>query len=216
VVLVILLIGTYQNYKKRKDKSIFLFTSLLYIFSLLTINIGHAFKHYFILFNPSFIWGCILIFNEQNKKVWKPIFIISILIFISVFISKAISIEKNRESKKQQIEEYRTDAQRVLTLIPNLDKNRIYYYEVQPSFYPIMQISTNYKYFILQNWHGIHDKKIPTEINDMMVSVNYPLWILIEKDQISSDIYKTSFGKILYCRYNLYTENRTFLLYKIK
>lgn len=216
VILLLLSIGSYLCYKKDKDWQIFLFSFMLFVFSYITINVAKLYWHYFTLYLPALAFGLILIFKYwNNAKVFKYIYWITILTFVVYLLVKSISLFRGRDEKISQTELYRSEAIELMNLIPATDLSRTYYYLVETCFYVRMEINSNYKYYIFQEWHGQSDPHIFDEIAEMLVSENRPLWIIMQKSELKAYGLNPQIQTILDRDYHLKAQNGTFILYQL-
>lgn len=218
IVFVLLFVGTTFNFLKKKDPKIIIFSSLLFFFSYVTINIGYAYAHYFILMSPAFVFACLLVLDSiKGKKLSNFCFVIVIFLFASVTARSGYYVIKEGTFFKTDAERLKREIDEVISMIPAKDRERTYYYGVDANFYLWAEVNTNYKYFVLQEWHGRHDQDIFDEINEMMTSENYPLWIMSEffmnKDHLGWSLNK-KFAKFVDENYTLYTNTNGYLLFK--
>ncbi|WP_165023670.1 hypothetical protein [Dysgonomonas sp. ZJ279] len=219
VVLIVLVIGSILHYRKEKDYKIFIFTTLLFFFSFITINIGYAFTHYFILICPAFVFGCLLILNSiDNDKLIKGGLLLAAIAFLGLLSRSAYYIIKEGESFKLEAANYKKHVYALIDQIPEEDRDKIYYYMVDVNFYVLADISANHKYFALQEWHGLHDESVFHEINEMMRSTPPP-YVMLPKDRKSlfegKEYANPEFTQILRNNYNLFVENDDFIILKL-
>ncbi len=220
LLIAIAITGTLLQYKKNRDKSIFLFTFSILIFNILTSNIGYVFKHYLILLMPSYILSMMLVLGcISDDKVKKIVFYISVVSAVAVFTVKGNKEIKSIPENRRKFTSYSDSAKKILNNIQPNQMNQVYYYKVDPSFYSILRVSPNYKYFILQEWQGSHDANIYVEINETMCKTP-PLWVMIEKkdnaDWNINELDNKGFCHIIESLYKPFSENDNFILYKYK
>jgi hypothetical protein len=218
LAIILVVIGTILNYRKNKDKNIFLLCFSILVFNILTSNMGYVFKHYLILLMPSFTLGLMLVLDcISNTKTKSYIFYISIVFAIAIFTLKGVNVIKKAPENRQKYTTYQNSAKEILENISPKDMEKVYYYLVESHFYPIVGLNPNYKYFILQEWHGSHDTNIYREINSMMHDTP-PMWIVMEKnikhDWDNNQANNKEFRKILNNEFILFSENDHFILYK--
>ncbi len=108
----------------------------------------------------------------------------------------------------------------LLDQVPNEDKDRVYLYEVVSSVYPLLNMDTNYKYFVFQEWHSEIDPNILQDIlNTMVDDKNKPLWIVLQRfgelDENLSRYRNTSFVDVVKRDYHLYDHRGAYILYKL-
>ena len=122
----------------------------------------------------------------------------------------------------KEVQDYEMSQNQMSVLlkeIPEQEKNKVYYYEVVTSIYPLMQIDANYKYFVFQEWHGEIDPDIYNNICKMMAQEK-PLWVVTQTRGGGNEDYLSSFQnkdfvKILKKNYYLHMQNGSYLLYKL-
>lgn len=221
MILVLLSVGTYLHYKKNGDKKIIVLAVSTFLFSICTSSVGELYKHYAILMIPVTVLAVmLLVMSVQKEKTINILCKVTVLAFGVLFIIQTVKIFTTRDKVYNELAAYKVEANDILKDIPLEDKGTIYFYSVDSQFYPLMEINSNHKYFFLPEWLGSFDENINQEINSMMTSEDRPLWVLMEKelrDKVKSEG-KTNIGfeKIIETDYQLFYENDTFLLYKVK
>lgn len=215
VVIFLIGLGTYLSYKKERNNQLILFSVCIFLFSLFTINMGRGSKHYFTNYVPTILYSLILIFTNLDKpELIKKISKSVIAIFTIALIIMGVLLFKDRTKRNPAAEEYKQAATEMVNEIPSQDLSKTYYYGVESQFYTIMQMHTNYKYFVFQEWHAKHNPQIMEEIKGMMDSPDGPLWVMMQKSDLEYNGYNEELKTIVDRRYRLYRENNIFLLYK--
>ncbi|WP_221412290.1 hypothetical protein [Dysgonomonas sp. 511] len=219
IVISVLLSGAILYYKKEKDSKLFLFACLLFIFNIAFANMGYAYKHYFILISFSMVAGSILLLASLNIKVNKYVIYALLGIASSYMVIRYVSKTKKYDAIRKEGTSYIDAGNELISKIPDNEKSRVYYYLVRPRFYPMLEISSNYKHFAHQEWMGSHNPDIYDEIN-LMLATDKPLWIMMEKSEFEnwnkSENRNKEFRRILSATYMLAYENDLFLLYRFK
>lgn len=220
LLFIILLGGVILDYKKRKDWRVILLAALLYFFSYLTVNIGYSFGHYYILMFPALIFGSVLILESITNTRYINGLLIVFALALSGFTARAgYYVVSESKYFKNEAKELYSDIHQIIDLIPEEERARTYYYAVNSNFYLWAEINSNYKYFVLQNWHGQHDNTIFDEIDDMMHSENYPLWIMTENElteENRTNYINQKFINQVLDNYELYTHQNGYMLFKRK
>jgi len=220
LVLVVLAIGNYMEYRNSRDKNVIYFSVLVYIFSFITSSVGDMYKHYVMLMLPAWMFGFILIVKNIKKSIDPKVIYFFMLAVIILSVIKVISVQTDNRKNAPKIEKYKEDGENIFDKIPESDQKRVYAYLVGTEFYPMFSFNTNYKYFILQEFQGGRDPQIFKEINETMSSGNRPLWVIMEKKQIDkrekNGVVNSGFDNIMDRDYSLYFENDSFILYKLK
>jgi hypothetical protein len=214
-----LVLGSILYYLKKKDAKIFILTVLLLIFNVLFANMGYLYLHYFVLISFSLVVGCILILYSIKFEI-KPYIVYILIACCAIFITVRYFVRYERyQVKDRESKQYVAEAKEIFNQIPSEERNKAYYYQVRPNFYTGLKISTNYKYFTLQDWMGGHNASIYNEINTMMLTEK-PLWVMMQKSELirwnKEDKQNDEFRRILAIYYDLYAENKIFVLYHRK
>lgn len=215
-----LLAGSILHYIKNKDISIFIFSSVLFILTLITTNVGPAYNHYFILAIPALIFGILLMLSLlKNSYLQLGVLFLASLLTINTLYKGYLHLKIVSPKEVQDYEMSQNQMSVLLNEIPEQEKNKVYYYEVVTSIYPLMQIDANYKYFVFQEWHGEIDPDIYNNICKMMAQEK-PLWVVTQTRGGGNEDYLSSFQnkdfvKILKKNYYLHMQNGSYLLYKL-
>lgn len=220
LLAITLIVGSILYYLQKKDYTVFVFSVILFLLTIVTTNVGPAYNHYFILAAPALIFALILIFNFINYKYIQYIILAFSLVLIINTLYKGCLQIKVVSPKEESAYEYSFKTfDALLQRIPNNEKDKIYLYEVVSSVYPLMNLHTNYKYFIFQEWHGEIDPDIYVQICRTMEDEK-PLWIITQLKGESVDSYLSKyqnkgFVDILTTNYHLDVESGPYLLYKL-
>lgn len=220
IVALVLLVGTALEYIKEKDWKIILLSTLLYFFSYITVNIGYAYAHYYILMCPAFVFGVVLILKSiESGRIINIAFLLLLAAFSALTIRSGYYVISEGEYFKAFATKRHTEIHEVIAEIPKNERSRTYYYGIDSNFYLLAEVNPNYKYFVLQEWHGRHDSEIFDEINQMLISDNYPIWIMGEffrgKENFDWSLNK-EFAQFLKDNYDLHLHKHGFLLFKRK
>lgn len=221
VASIVLVWGTIMEYKKSKDKRIFLFTLSVLVCCALTCNIGYVFKHYLALLMPVFVLGLLLVLKNipPTRRITNYVFLGGLFLFSILIVTKMVRNIKEAPHNYSEYGKYKELGSEILRNIPPNEQKEVYYYLVNSHFYPILEISPNHKYFVLQEWQGSHDATIYKEINEMMKQTP-PRWVLMEKKEKeewdNNEMRNKDFKEIIEKSYSLHAENEYFLLYRKK
>lgn len=217
LVLLFIGVGSYLYYKETKDKQIFLLSALVFFISYFAINTAYLYRHYFMIYFPALLYGLMLVGRSLKKeKMVNWLFVVMALTFVVITITGINSARRKNKRINPVTKEYSLSVDEILAKIPVEEQSKTYYYSILPRFYTLSGVNSNYKYFVLQEWMGQHDPNILKEINEMMVSPERPLWVVVEKAEIENIDNNDDFKAILKKDYSLEAENKHFLLYQAK
>lgn len=221
LMLVILITGNILYYMKEKDYKIGLYSVVLFIISLLSMNVGPAYNHYFILASPAVILGVILVLYYCSNKIIQVLVLVATLLIFSrvLYQGYAHLMSVDGQARIDYTDSY-SNMKYLLDQVPNEEKDRVYLYEVVSSVYPLLNMDTNYKYFVFQEWHSEIDPNILQDIlNTMADDKNKPLWIVLQRfgelDENLSRYRNTSFVDVVKRDYHLYEHRGAYILYKL-
>lgn len=221
IILVVLAVGTYLQYKKEGNKQIIILAVSTFFFSIVTSSVGELYKHYAILMIPVAMLGLMLILaNIEKSKTIDILSKVVIAAFAILLVIQIIKVFTTRDKVFKELEAYEASVNDMLSHVADNERDKIYYHSIDSQVYPILRINSNHKYFFLQDWVGSFDEEVNKEINTLMLSNKRPLWVLSEKkvlEKVNKDgIRNTEFDRILEMDYTLKYENSEFLLYKVK
>lgn len=211
---IVLASGAVLFYHKDKSFKIPIFSLLLLIACTFASNIGGGgMDHYYINLGIVFVFGLITIFYGLPYCLLRTVLAISVsLLLIRVLY---YGIEHRLFTRDTQIAKYSKKEKLYRTfydLIPNEDKGAVYYYDMSPDIYPLLKISSNYKYFVLQEWMGSFDPHILAEINQQ-IKMKPPLWFMLASPYYTDRRYKNKeFVSILEENYVIRYEDNTYTL----
>lgn len=215
-----LIVGSIVYYIQKKENTVFVFSVILFLLTIITTNVGPAYNHYFILAAPALTFALVLILNFFNYKyIQYLILVFASLLAVNTLYKgylhlKAVSV-KEESDYERSYKAFDTLLQR----IPDTERDEVYLYEVVSSVYPLMNLNANYKYFIFQEWHGEIDPDIYVQICRTMENEK-PLWVVTQLVGESLDSYLSKyqnkgFVDILSTNYHLEMESGPYLLYKL-
>lgn len=220
LLFVMLLVGAILDYRKRRDWRVILFAILLFFFSYLTVNIGYSFGHYYILMFPALIFGGVLILESiTSARIINGLLVVFALVLSAFIIRAGYYVISESKYFKSEGKELYNNIHQVIDLIPEEERGRTYYYGINSNFYLWAEINANYKYFVLQDWHGRHDNAIFDEIDEMMNSENYPLWVMTENElteENRTNYINQKFINQILDKYELRTHQNGYRLFKRK
>lgn len=221
-MLILLIGGNIVYYLKEKNFKILAYSSILFVITLLSMNIGPAYNHYFLLACPVIVLGTILILYSSKHHLIQVILLVGTFVLLSIVFCIRYTHLKIADAKARidYAESYK-DFNYLLDQIPEKEKSRAYFYEVVTSIYPLLKIDTNYKYFVFQEWHGKVDPNIFKEIRETMTNVALrPQWVILQRYgdiETNLDRYKNvDFVDIIKQDYQLYDDRGPYILYKLK
>jgi len=217
---IILFLGTLIYCYKNRKWSLILLSSFLLFFGLISTRFGLYVHHYAILNIPLLVLGLSLIMYSYRTFLTKRSAGIATLIISCLLLvgNTALKYDTSRSRKDFDDTAFINESDEVMKQIPYNQRDSLYVYNVHPRFYLYADIGPYYKYFVLQEWHGVHDPQIYDQIKDEMAS-RPPLWIVMESGYTAEDNYMPKneyFFKMLEDDYTLYYENDGFDLYKRK
>lgn len=215
-----LLAGSILYYIKRKDWTVFVFSFILFCLTLITTNVGPAYNHYFILAVPAVVLAFVLTFCFFEYKYFQSaVLILTALLAINTLYKGYLHLKAVSPKEESDYETSYNNFSYLLSKIPDNEKDKVYYYEVVTSVYPLMGIDANYKYFVFQEWHGTIDPDIYNQISLMMKNEK-PLWVITQPRGESADTYLSTYknkglADMIKNNYHLYEEKGPYLLYKL-
>lgn len=220
LITFVLSVGSILYYIKNKKLSIFIFSIVLLILTFITTNVGPAYNHYFILASPALIFGSLLILNFFNNKYTSiAILLLSCVLVINTLYKGYLYFKITTPKEENDYLVSYNQMSNLLEMIPKEDLNKIFYYEVVTSVYPLMHLDANYKYFVFQEWHGEIDPQIYADITKIMEQEK-PLWVITQKregegEDFLSFFQNKDFVKILNNNYHLHSISGPFMLYQL-
>lgn len=218
LIAVCLLAGSIFYYIKKKDILIFIFSFVLFILTIITTNVGPAYNHYFILATPALVLGISLIlYVLENKYIKIVVMFLAGILTVNTLYKGYLHLKAVSPKEENNYLASHNQMSALLEEIPDEEKNKVYYYEVVTSIYPLMHIDANYKYFVFQEWHGEIDPNIYQDIYKMM-DQEKPLWVITQgrgDEEYLSSYQNKGFVKVLKKNYYLYMQNGPYLLYKL-
>lgn len=185
LLVLLAVVASFCYSKSRKEYKIWLFTAICVFISYVSINIGYAFAHYYILMVPAIIFYIILLMSFCPTRILNVLSLVFVLLFSAYTIRKAYYMYSNAEYFNSSAMEANKEINQFLDIVPKDESSRVYYYNVDPNFYLLADRMPNYKFFTLQEWHGVHDNDIFDTINITMVSPDGPLWFVTSSDVAS-------------------------------
>lgn len=212
LVFLLLLISSILYYKRiEKDYKVFILVSLIYITSAAVINMGYGFTYYYLLYGPTFVFGCVLLMKSiDDGWIIKSIFALSSFLFVLFTAHKGYYLVTEGEGYKEKVRTEKEKIYKLLDKIPDNERDKIFYYDQFPTIFYLDGVTSNYKYCFIQEWHGKHDKKIFEEINETMQQ-NTPHYVFInqfEGDTIDEKkYYNQEFWIFLKNNYHILTQD---------
>lgn len=206
---IVLTTGVILYYRKTKDFSIIILALFLFLTGVITTHIGLNYYHYMTLNIPLFVLGLSFIFkacSNIRSSIALPI------AFILLFGYSFMKYNDPEYRESQDDSGFIKSTSEVMSFIPQAEHNSIYTYNIPAKFWLITGLLPSYKYFIHQDWHGLHSPAIYQEIN-MNILENPPKWIVIPNISVDKDILNISFYEILERHYSLRHKNEDFILY---
>jgi hypothetical protein len=217
-VFIILITGTLLYCRRKKEWSLLLLVFLLVVFGLVTTRFGLYVPHYMTLNIPLLALGLALIIKASGSFFSKRIIAWGSLAACIFLLSGYTVWKYNNAIYRSSLDDsaFISRSSDIVRQIPGSEKDSVYTYNVQARFLLNTGVEPYYRYFIFQEWHGVHDKQIYDDINKMM-ETHPPLWIVLPAQDTEEQGYtrkNTSFYKILDKNYSLFYKNDDFLLYK--
>lgn len=217
---IILVLGTVLYCHKTRKKDILVLTCFLVLWGVVSTRFGLYVPHYMTLNIPLLALGFALLLNTYTYQRYSKLLTYTYLI-VSFSLLCGYSIWKyNSPRYREMLDDsiFIKQSSDIISHIPDNEKDKIYTYNVQSRFFLNTGIKPYYRFFIFQEWHGVHDKKIFEDINSMMIK-HSPLWVIIPADNMSESGYtpaNSSFYEILDREYSLLYKNEGLVLYKKK
>lgn len=217
-VFIVLIAGTMLYCYHRKDRSLSLLSLLLIFFGLVGTRFGLYVTHYMTLNIPLLALGLSLLLYTCGNLLPKRIITLSVLV-MSCFLLSGYTIWKyNNSYYREGLDDsvFISAAHDVVSQIPDAEKDSLYPYNVQSKFFLYTGVDVYYRYFIFQEWHGVHDSQIYDSVNEMM-RTHPPLWIILTTDNTTEAGYAPKnklFYNVLKEEYNPYYRNEQFILYR--
>lgn len=217
-VFIILIIGTLLYCRRRKEWNLLLLVFLLIVFGLVSTRFGLYVPHYMTLNIPLLALGLTLIINTLDSFFSKSVIVRGSLVVSFLLLSGYTVWKYNNSFYQTSLDDsaFINQSSDIIQQIPEDQKNSIYTYNIQARFLLNTGLEPYFRYFIFQEWHGVHDKQIYEDINKMM-DTHPPLWVVISVEDTEEQGYtqkNTSFYKILDTNYSLFYKNDGFLLFK--
>ena len=213
--VTVLAIGTIVNFFQTKDKRGLLLAGLMFginVFS--TICVGPGFHHYVTLNIPCFVLGCIFLIKATDHIRYRNMILWTGIIFLTVASFIALGYKAHNLKKDSVHWEYVDQVRDISANIPDSDIRQVYGYNVHSKFWYYSGFLPYFKYFMLQERHGLIDNEILQQINDKMKSES-PMWVVIQPEASDKKVVNPVFYEILSKKYHLYAKNRAFELYKL-
>lgn len=216
IAIPILGIGVFLFFLKTREIKLSLLALILLLISIVTTQIGNNFAHYMTLNLPCAVLGSIMIlYVITNMSNWK---IVGLVLNIVVFVLLAWEIITSGYIHNFEREKYADikvkEIENIVAEIPFDERNSVYAYQVPTFFWVHAKLIPYFKYFVLQEWHGMHDKKIIDEVDEMMDN-NSPLWVVVSSDENRDKSNNKHFWNVINSKYNLYGENDDYHLYHL-
>lgn len=198
--------------------SLLLIGSLVTFFSLL---LGGVFYHYFILTTPCLVLGVVLgmdLIQKKGKAFFKKehlivtylvliIFMGAMGLYLSFFIDETKNIKSLIINEPQK--EYYDMAVGTASSIPPDEVDSVFGYSVPAGWFLMTDIMPSYKYYTLQEWWGLYDPKIISDVNEMLEN-EPPKWIVMNNEkQTNEKIYQ-----VLETKYEYVTKDKEVSLYR--
>lgn len=217
-VFIILIIGTILYCRQRKEWSMLLLAFLLIVFGLVGTRFGLYVTHYMTLNIPLLVLGLSLLVSalgsyfSRRKVAWMGL-VISLLLLSGYTLWKY-----NNAYYRDSLDDsaFISQSLDISSHIPASERESVYPYNVQGRFFLNTGIKPRFRYFIFQEWHGVHDSQIFEDVNKMM-SIDPPSWVVIATDNTKEQGYVPNnprFFEILNKDYTLFHKNDGFILYK--
>lgn len=217
-VFIILVSGALLYFRQKKEWNILLLAFLLIVFGLVSTRFGLYVAHYMTLNIPLLALGLSLLLYAC-----KTFFSVKTVAWAGVIVSLCMLFGYTTFKYKNDYYRHSLDdsafisqAHDISLRIPDNQKESVFTYNVQGRFFLNTDIMPYYKYFIFQEWHGVHDKRIFDDINSMM-QVNPPLWVVLAIDNTVAQGYipnNPRFYNILDEAYTMSYKNEGFVLYR--
>lgn len=191
IQLFLLSIGTVCYFLKTKDYKVFLLSFLILFITFFSTNVGGGgMDHYYMNAGASFVWALLLILFGINKSIFRNALAVLVLFaLVRIFAYGMATALFEQEFRNKRAQESLAYYHTMYNIIPEDEKNKVYFYDLPSSVYILLNINSNYKYFILQEWMGTYDDNIWLEINKMMKSTP-PLWVVLRKPYLVVDKYQ--------------------------
>lgn len=211
VPVLVLLVGTLCFYKKSRDTRVLFFSLFLIVITLVATLVGLSALHYLIVALPLVMLGALYWFLSFENITKGKAYLLFALLFL-VFIGLGALKFKQNKGKDIWEAKHTADVMEVLSNIPIEERDNLYAYGTSTSFINIAGTKPYIKYIFSQERHGATDPVIFEEINHMM-EVRPPKWLVME---YRGRYYNPEFHEIKDKKYDLYFQNETFDLYKLK
>lgn len=215
IVFAVGIVVYYINYKN-KDHGLILFALLLFAVNFVsTILIGPQFYHYMTLNIPCLLLGVIFIFLTIKDRFLKKKLGWLFTLVLSLILLSLMFYKKNAYSKIEDDSPFMDQVEVLVAKIPDNERNSIYGYELHSRFWTKLNLIPCYKYYTLQEWHGLYETKILDEINGM-IKTDSPKWVIARNQGEKFKTINPCFYETLTLRYDLIKAMRDYSLYKLK
>jgi len=211
--LGVLLIGGLVYFLKNRNFNIALLSVLMFAFGWFSTHLGPGLYHYMTLNIPCLVLGLALLLDvvtahsSKRKLVWL------------CCIASAISLSGYMVGKynyqyywdEMDDSDFITQSETIADEIPADERDSVYGYNVFARFWTYTDLYPSYKYFILQEWQGLHDPQIIDDIN-FMLDNHSPKWVVSQFRETSDNIY---FYEIIDEKYSLHKSTNDLELYRL-
>lgn len=197
-----------KNEYKRKD--VIILSLLFLFFSLLATQIGLKSLAYLIAILPITAFAAILfLFDKYKQKTERWI------LFLTIFILFGLSVLKvyQKRDYNREMSIYQENVKEIINTIPKEDLKQVMVYQTEVTFMFESKLSPYNRYFISQDRHGRIAPHIFNQINETLEN-NPPKWLVIEYKKEKPN--NQHFELIRDRKYNIFFENDSFLLYRLK
>lgn len=220
LIFVLLLVSSILFYlKTKKDYKIFILCTVIYLTCALVVNMGYSFQYYYLLYAPAFMFGSILLIKSyESDSTLKIIFITSSILLIAFGTRKSYYMAKEGKIYKDTVKKETVDFLKLFEKIPSNERDKIFYYDQFPTIFYLEEVTSNYKYCFIQEWHGRHNNKIFDEINETMRN-NTPHYVFINQfsgDTINEKNYHNQdFFLFLKDNYHVFADDKNRVIMKL-
>ncbi len=197
---------------EKKTPSLPIELCLILIFmSLITyilLHLGNPWIYYFITAEPVLVLACVMLFYMYDplilfSSVREGICLITLGVYIFYFGSCSMDTIQTfiYDHGNQYYAEYYNDAQNIALLIPEMERDSVFSFDIDMTFFEAVQIMPCYKYQINLQFFIALEPSIQDEIMEYFDKTP-PKWMIISEtlDQYLPDIYNMMMEKY-HCLY---------------
>ncbi len=178
------------------------------LFTYILLHLGNPWIYYFITAEPVLVLACVMLLYMYDplvlfSSVREGICLITLGIYIFYFGSCSMDTIQTfiYDHGNQYYAEYYNDAQNIALLIPEMERDSVFSFDIDMTFFEAVQIMPCYKYQINLQFFIALEPSIQDEIMEYF-DKNPPKWMIISEtlDQYLPEIYNMMMEKY-HCLY---------------